>query len=117
VIADGPVRDIDEAREIGFPVFANATTARTARGRVAEAHTGEPVNICGVTVATGDYAIADGTGVVFIPQADIARVLEAAERIARREALMAAALRQGQPISEVMGADYEHMLDPGKVTP
>ncbi|MFO1401588.1 MAG: hypothetical protein U1F30_10340 [Steroidobacteraceae bacterium] len=36
VVADGPVRDIDEARALGFPVFTRALTARTARGRVVE---------------------------------------------------------------------------------
>jgi 4-hydroxy-4-methyl-2-oxoglutarate aldolase len=110
VIADGPVRDIDEARGYDFPVYCRSLTARTARGRVAELDTGQPVNIGGVTVATGDYAIADASGVVFIRAADIERVLEAAEMIVAREAAMAKALLAGKPISEVMGADYEHML-------
>ena len=47
---------------------------------------------------------------MFIPAAEIERVLQAAEMIAGREALMAQALRAGKPITEVMGADYEHML-------
>ena len=42
--------------------------------------------------------------------ADIERVLQAAEAIAAREAAMAQALRAGKPIGEVMGADYEDML-------
>jgi 4-hydroxy-4-methyl-2-oxoglutarate aldolase len=110
VIADGPVRDIDEARAYDFPIYCRSLTARTARGRVAEVETGAPVNIGGVTVASGDYAIADASGVVFIPAADIERVLQAAEMIVAREAAMAEALRAGKPISQVMGADYEHML-------
>lgn len=110
VIADGPVRDIDEARGHDFPVFARAATARTARARVAEAQTNGPVSIGEVLVLPGDYAIADASGVVFIPAADIDRVLDAAETIAGREAAMARALLAGRPISEVMGADYEHML-------
>jgi 4-hydroxy-4-methyl-2-oxoglutarate aldolase len=110
VIADGPVRDIDEARSHDFPVYCRSLTARTARGRVAELQTGQPVDIGGVTVATGDYAIADASGVVFIRAADIERVLQTAENIAARENAMAQALLAGKPISEVMGADYEHML-------
>lgn len=58
----------------------------------------------------GDYVLADGSGVVFIKPADIERVLEAAEFVAAREAAMAQALREGRPITEVMGANYEHML-------
>jgi regulator of RNase E activity RraA len=110
VIADGPVRDIDEARSHDFPVYCRSLTARTARSRVAEAETGQPVNIGGVTVATGDYVIADASGVVFVPAAEIGRLLEAAEMIAAREILMTKALLAGQPITQVMGADYEHML-------
>lgn len=110
VIADGPVRDIDEARAYDFPVYSRALTARTARGRVAEADAGRPVRIGDVTVGTGDYVVADASGVVFIPAADIDRLLDAAEHIAGREAAMAKALLAGGRITEVMGADYEHML-------
>lgn len=110
VIADGPVRDIDEARAYDFPVYSRALTARTARGRVAEADAGRPVRIGDVTVDTGDYVIADASGVVFIPAAHVERLLDAAEHIAGREAAMAKALLAGGRITEVMGADYEHML-------
>ena len=110
VVVDGPVRDIDEARAYDFPVYARGLTARTARSRVAEAFTNQPVRIGEVTVCPGDFAIADASGVVFIAAADIERVLKAAEMIVGREAAMAQALRAGQPVSQVMGADYEHML-------
>jgi regulator of RNase E activity RraA len=110
VVADGPVRDVDEARDMDFPVFGRSGTARTARGRIAEEATDGPVTIGDVTVKAGDFVIADSSAVVFVAAADIGRVLEAAETIAAREAAMAAALREGRPISQVMGADYEHML-------
>ncbi|MCX7141780.1 MAG: RraA family protein [Proteobacteria bacterium] len=110
VVADGPVRDIDEAKGLDFPVFARSCTARTARGRVVELATNGPVEIGSVTVNAGDYVLADGSGVAFIKPADIGRVLDAAEAIAAREAAMAQALREGRPITEVMGANYEHML-------
>lgn len=110
VIADGAVRDIDEARAYDFPVYSRALTARTARGRVAEADAGRPVRIGDVTVDTGDYVIADASGVVFIPAAHVGQLLDTAEHIAGREAAMAKALVAGGRITEVMGADYEHML-------
>jgi 4-hydroxy-4-methyl-2-oxoglutarate aldolase len=110
VIADGPVRDIDEARQYDFPVFARGTTAFTARGRVAELATNVPVAIGDVEVGPGDYVVADNSAAVFIRAGDIERVLEAAEMIAGREAAMAKALLNGQPVTEVMGANYEHML-------
>ncbi len=110
VVADGPVRDIDEARAYDFPIYCRTLTARTARGRVAEAFTNQPVTIGEVAVAPGDYVIADASGAAFIPAADLERVLDAAEAIVGREAAMAKALLAGTPVGAVMGADYEHML-------
>src|SRR5688500_11806720 len=102
VIVDGPARDIDEAREYDFPVFARNATARTARGRIVETGTNVPITVGDVTVTPGDFVVADGSAVVFIARNDIDRVLEAAEAVAARERAMVAALREGTPISEVM---------------
>lgn len=110
VVADGPVRDIDEARTYDFPVYCRSLTARTARARVVEAEVNTPVTIGEVTVNPGDLVIADASGVAFVPAARAAEVLDAAEMIAGREAAMAKALLAGKPITDVMGADYEHML-------
>jgi len=110
VIADGPVRDVDEARGLDFPVFARSATARTARNRIVEAATDAPITVGEVTVNPGDYALADGSGVVFLAAAEAERVIAAAEDIAAREAAMGRALKEGRRITDVMGADYEHML-------
>jgi regulator of RNase E activity RraA len=104
------VRDIDEARAQGFAIFARTLTARTARGRIVELGTNVPVLFETVKVEPGDYVIADRSAVIFIAAADIARVLDAAETIAAKEAAMAKALTSGEPISQVMAADYEQML-------
>ena len=110
VICDGPVRDVDESRDLDFPVFGRYAIPATARGRIVEEAFNEPVTIGDVTVTPGDYVVADGSGICFLQAAMAARILEVAEIIAKREALMTAAVRAGKPISEVMGADYENML-------
>jgi len=110
IIADGPVRDIDEARGFDLPIYSRGLTARTARGRIAEAATNVDVRIDEVTVSPGDYVLADNSAVVFIRAADIERVVAAAEDIAAREAAMAKALLTGEPVGTVMGANYENML-------
>ena len=110
VIVDGPARDIDEARDYDFPVFARMATTRTARGRIKEGATDIAITVGEVAVAPGDYVVADGSGVVFIQQDAVERVLDAAEAIAARERAMVAALKEGAPISEVMGRSYETML-------
>jgi 4-hydroxy-4-methyl-2-oxoglutarate aldolase len=110
VIVEGPARDIDDCRKLDFPVFARTYTARTARGRIVEVATNEPITVGDVTVTPGDYVVADGSAVVFVAQDEIGRVLDTAEAIVEREEAMAQALREGNPISKVMGANYESML-------
>lgn len=110
VIVDGPVRDIDEARALQFPVFTRTLTAKTARGRIAELGTNVPISFEGVAVKPGDYAIADSSAVIFIAASEIDRVLDAAEAIIAKEEAMANALRAGEPIGTVMDGNYEHML-------
>lgn len=111
VIVEGLARDVDEAAEIGFPVYARGSTARTARGRVYEISTGKPVTVGDLTVATGDWVVADSSGAAFIPADRIEVVLTAAERIASREDAMTKAVLAGHPVSSVMGGDYEHLLE------
>jgi len=110
VIVEGPARDIDEALDLGFPVYARAVTCRTARGRVQELATGGPVRVGEVSVANGDYVLADSSGIVFLPADRAAEILEAAEAVAGREAAMTRDLRAGAAVSSVMGAAYESML-------
>lgn len=111
VIIEGPARDIDEAIMLDFPVYARNSTPRTARNRIHERNYNCPVMVGEVQVLPGDFVLADSTGIVFIPAARIAEVLETAERIASREQLMVADLRKGAAITGVMGKNYETMLD------
>ena len=78
--------------------------------RVREVIEAPIIAIGGINVEPGDLVIADGAGVVFIPKASEAEVLDKAEDIAAREAAMARAVEDGKPVSQVMGGDYESML-------
>jgi regulator of RNase E activity RraA len=104
------VRDVDESTEFGYPVFASSCIPSTARGRVAEHAWNVEVEIAGVAVKPGDLVLADGSGVVFVARDREDEIIAAAEEIAAKEAAMAAAVRAGKPVSEVMGGDYEAML-------
>jgi len=111
VIVEGLARDIDEAADIGFPVYARGGTARTARGRIHEAETGGTIQVGDIMVFNGDYVVADSSGAAFVAADRIEAVLAAAENIAVREAAMTKAVMSGQPVREVMGASYEHLLE------
>jgi regulator of RNase E activity RraA len=111
VVIDGPARDIDEARELDFPVYGRTAVARTARGRVYEQAYDCPIEIAGVRVEPGDFVLADSTGVVFVPADRVEDIVTRAERIAAKERLMVEALRRGERITDVVGRDYEVMLE------
>lgn len=112
-LVDGPVRDVDESRELGYTVYGKNATPVTARGRLVEGSWGEPVTFSGAPVATGDFVRADGSGIVFIPADRAAEVIERARNFAHREAQMAVALEAGDKITAVMGRSYEELAGQG----
>lgn len=109
-IVDGACRDVDEARQLGFPVYAGGVTPRTARGRFVEAGSNQPVRIRGVRVSPGDWAVADSSGVVFLKAKTASRVLQAADELGRREKSIRRALIRGGDIAQGLGVRYERML-------
>jgi regulator of RNase E activity RraA len=109
VIVDGICRDIDESRELGFPVFGRGVLPITARGRVIETEFNKPVTIGSINVRPGDWVIADGSGVVFIAAENLQAVVEQAEKLVAREASLIADIEAGTPVSQVMSRTYEHM--------
>jgi 4-hydroxy-4-methyl-2-oxoglutarate aldolase len=48
---------------------------------------------------------------VFITADNAEKVIRTGERIAAKERLMIEALKTGKPVSQVLGADYEDMLE------
>jgi len=111
VIVDGACRDLDESRELAFPVFGRAAVQVTARGRIMQQSFNQEIACAGVQVHPGDLVIADASGAVFIPRAREAEVIAQAEALAGREAVMAEAIRGGRSILEVMETmGYETML-------
>lgn len=110
VVIDGVCRDLDESREFGLPVYGKGAVPTTARSRIIETDFEVPVTLCGIGVKPGDLVIADASGVVFVPGEIAEEIVASAEMLAERERLMAADLRAGKPMSQVMGANYETML-------
>lgn len=111
VVIDGACRDVDESRDVGFPVYARAVVPLTARGRIMQDTINEEIEFGNVQVHPGDLVIADGSGVVIIPAARAAEVVAEAEKVAAHEAKMAEGIRSGRSVVEVMETlGYESML-------
>ncbi|NYH19302.1 regulator of RNase E activity RraA [Paraburkholderia bryophila] len=101
-IIDGVSRDIEGSESIAYPVYGRGITMISARNRVVQIDSGQPVQIAGVTVHEDDYVMADRCGTVFVPASRIDEVLELGERITRRQDGMVAAVRAGRSVAEVM---------------
>lgn len=101
-VIDGACRDLDALAAAGYPVYARAAVPVTARGRLAERGSDVPVLFDGVLVHPGDLALADDSGVVFVPASRAEEVIETAERLTRRQEAMAAAIRAGESVTDVM---------------
>ncbi|MFS8981049.1 RraA family protein [Cupriavidus necator] len=101
-VIDGYSRDIEGSESIDYPVYGRGITMISARNRVIQTGSGEPVQVRGVTVHQDDYVIADRCGAVFVPAARIEEVLDLGERIARRQDGMVAAVRTGRSVAKVM---------------
>jgi 4-hydroxy-4-methyl-2-oxoglutarate aldolase len=110
VVIDGACRDVDESRDLNLPVYGRNAVPVTARSRIIETAWNVPVKIVGCMVEPNDLVIADGSGVVFVPNSRAVEVIDVAERITAREGVMMAAAREGKPLAEVMAGNYESML-------
>jgi 4-hydroxy-4-methyl-2-oxoglutarate aldolase len=115
IVIDGACRDIDESRDMEFPVFARGALPMTARNRVMQESFNQEIQFAGVQVHPGDLVIADGSGVVVIPRFQEEEVVKEAEAVAATEARMADGIRQGMSVLEVLEKlGYEAMLTKGK---
>jgi 4-hydroxy-4-methyl-2-oxoglutarate aldolase len=115
VVIDGACRDIDESRDVGFPVYARGAVPMTARGRVMQETYNQEIEFAGVQVHPGDLVIADGSGVVIIPRSKEEEIVREAEAVAATEARMAEGIRRGMSVLEVLEKlGYEQMLDKNK---
>ena len=112
VVIDGACRDIDEARDLSFPVYARGVVPMTARGRIMQESFNQEIQFGGVQCHPGDLVIADGSGVVIVPKQKEEEVIAAAEAIYHKEQEMAAGIRKGYSGLEMLEKlGYEQMLN------
>ncbi|GGI02474.1 RraA family protein [Egicoccus halophilus] len=111
VVIDGAARDVLEAGEIGLPIYGTATVSRTARTRVVQRATQQPIDFRGVAVRPDDVVFAAPGGVAVVPAEALERVLQQALDNAAVEATMAQGIDEGQDLTRVLGSRYELMLE------
>ncbi len=76
LVIDGGVRDIDEIKDMNFPIFARCISPAAGEPK-GMGELNVPIKCGGIEVDPGDYILADRNGVVVIPKK---RALEIAKR-------------------------------------
>jgi 4-hydroxy-4-methyl-2-oxoglutarate aldolase len=94
-VVDGACRDADFIMDMDFPVFCRFNTPKDIVGRWIAESMGEPIEIGGVTVTSGDWLLADRDGVVIVPQALAEEAVARTEAVAETETAMRDAILGG----------------------
>ena len=94
-VVDGGCRDTDFILALGFPVVHTFFTPSDIVARWQPDRYGEPLTIGSVTIHSGDHVLGDRDGVVVIPQALVAEVVEKTEAVALTENQVREAIRSG----------------------
>jgi 4-hydroxy-4-methyl-2-oxoglutarate aldolase len=108
MVVNGGVRDRDGIVKAGIPVYAKYRSPVQSIGRLKVTGWQVPVTMPGatsrhVTVTPGDFMLGDADGVVVVPAALAATVLEQAEAITARERAIRGEVDSGASLGVILG--------------
>jgi regulator of RNase E activity RraA len=105
LVVDGAIRDVEGMTALGFPAFSRTVTPGGS-DKDGPGEINVPVSCGGVAVHPGDIVIGDRDGIVVVPRAEAAAVLELARALIRNEEARVAEIQSGK----VFKADIDEIL-------
>ena len=94
ILVDAAVRDVEDLRRIGLPIWARYVRVTGAEKRV-RGTVGDPVEVGGARIRQGDVVVLDTDGAVVLDPNRVEEVLAAARGRAEREQVKRAQLEAG----------------------
>jgi 4-hydroxy-4-methyl-2-oxoglutarate aldolase len=103
-IVDGPVRDPQEIRTLGYPVFCRRFNPRRAT-KEAYGHINVPVRIGTLSISPNDYVLADANGIASIPPARVHEAIDLASEVVKKEKEIKHEILSGRSIFEIFNLE------------
>jgi len=94
LVIDGAIRDLCEWAEEGMPIFARGHTHR-GPSKDGPGEINVPVSCAGMAVLPGDLIVGDADGVIAVPAADAAEILQRSQAHLVKEAAIRESNREG----------------------
>jgi len=104
VVINGGLRDAEEIRKLGLPVFAKLTMPNVGISR-GLGEIGTPLKIGNATIYSGDWIIADDNGVVCVPKNSFEVVSTRAKTIAQQAQRLKEKILGGSTLAREMARD------------
>ena len=106
-VVDGGIRDVGRSRSLNFPAWSTHVTPVTGKYRCVTDEINGTVDIAGVMVSAGDLVIADETGVCFVPQELVEKVLLTCEEAQKTEDKWLDDFASGISVSDLVQKIYK----------
>ncbi|WP_431876987.1 RraA family protein [Amycolatopsis sacchari] len=111
-IVDGAIRDADEIRDLGYPVWSRGRAPRPSptalHKRTEPVQVNVPVVVGGLVVNPGDIVVADENGLAFVPPGEAEEVVLATRHNVSKEAAIREKIDAGVPVADIL-AEFGHM--------
>ena len=104
VVIDGAVRDVDDIRTIGLPVFARAAVPNAGEPKGFGEINAE-ISCAGQIVRPGDWVIGDESGVVVVQKERAYEIARRALEVKKTESRIREEIRRGKTLAQIAALD------------
>lgn len=101
LVTDGAVRDIDDIRDMEFPVWSRWVVPNAGEPK-GHGQIGLEIKCGGQTVRNGDWIIADDMGVVVVPQESAQEIANRSLEVHEKENRLREEIKRGKTLSSVL---------------
>lgn len=111
-VVDGAIRDVDEIRDLDFPVWYRGTVPRPSptavHDRTEPVQVNVPVVVNGEVINPGDLLVADENGIAVVPQSIAEDVLAGTRINIDKERVIREKIGSGASVAELL-AEFGHL--------